>query len=105
MFGPYSKEFKDLTFEEEFPLTVPSISEDSKITKDVPVNLIRAIVEEKPYPIRALVVIGSNPVLAWPNSALVQEALKKLELLVVIDLYRNDTAVFFPLQPSGGYIF
>ncbi len=94
MFSPVSPAFKRLTYPEMLTNTRPSVSADNKITRDVPSNLIRAILEEKPYPIKALIVIGSNPVLAWPNSSVVQEALKKLDLLVMLDLYRNDTATF-----------
>ncbi len=59
-----------------------------------------AILTGKPYPIKALIVQGSNPVLTWPDSAKVKEALAKLDLLVVSDLFLNETAeladIFLP---------
>ncbi|MFH1002771.1 MAG: molybdopterin-dependent oxidoreductase, partial [Chloroflexota bacterium] len=51
-----------------------------------------AILEGKPYPIKAMVVQGSNPALIWPNTSRTIEALNKLELLVVIDLFMTETA-------------
>ncbi len=46
----------------------------------------------KPYPIRTMIITGSNPVLSWPNSKKVEEALKKLDFLVVMDPFMSDTA-------------
>ena len=37
---------------------------------------------DKPYPIKALLVSGANPLVQWPNSSKVKEALEKL---VIID--------------------
>lgn len=42
--------------------------------------------------IRALFVTGGNPLLTMANSARLAEALKALELLVVVDIYLNETA-------------
>ncbi len=42
--------------------------------------------------IKGLLVLGSNPVVSSPNSSLVKQALRKLELLVVIDLFETETA-------------
>ena len=51
-----------------------------------------AILEEKPYPIKALIVSGGNPALTLPESSKIEEALGKLELLVVMDLFMTKTA-------------
>ena len=66
--------------------------------------------------IRALVVIAGNPLLSAPSGARLAEALQQLELLVSIDLYRNQTGALahwtlpstdwleredFPLVQSG----
>ena len=51
-----------------------------------------AIVTGKPYSPKALIVHGGNPVMAWPNTKKVKDALSKLELLVVIDWFLTDTA-------------
>jgi anaerobic selenocysteine-containing dehydrogenase len=42
--------------------------------------------------IRALIVTAGNPALSCANSARMQKALSKLELLVTLDLYRNETS-------------
>jgi anaerobic selenocysteine-containing dehydrogenase len=54
--------------------------------------LADAILNEKPYPIKALMVTGGNPALTLPDSDRVKQALEKLELLVVIDLFMTETA-------------
>ena len=59
-----------------------------------------AILTGKPYPVKALIDQGSNPALTWPDSGKVKEALAKLDLLVVSDLFLNETAemadIFLP---------
>lgn len=42
--------------------------------------------------VRALVCIGGNPVVAWPDQQLALEALRKLELCVTIDIKMSATA-------------
>nr|WP_246131883.1 molybdopterin oxidoreductase family protein [Paenibacillus hemerocallicola] len=44
--------------------------------------------------IKAMIVLGSNPVVSSPNSLMVERALNKLELLVVVDLFETETARF-----------
>ncbi len=51
-----------------------------------------AILNGRPYPIKALIIQGSNPMLIWPNTNRAENALRSLELLVVIDLFMTDTA-------------
>ncbi|MHB1006100.1 MAG: molybdopterin-containing oxidoreductase family protein [Chloroflexota bacterium] len=53
-----------------------------------------AIMSGQPYPIKAMVVRRANPALAWPNSRAVVEALRKLELLVVIDVLPSETSQY-----------
>jgi len=45
----------------------------------------RAVLEGKPYPVRALVLVASNPVTTAPGGARLLEAMRGLELLVSID--------------------
>jgi len=52
------------------------------------------VLSEDPDRIRALVVVAGNPVITFPNTAKVEAALKRLELLVCIDIYLSDTATF-----------
>jgi len=54
--------------------------------------LMRAVLEDNPYPIRAMIMGGGNPLLTWPNTARLRESLKQLDFLVVADLYMTETA-------------
>ena len=51
-----------------------------------------AVLDEKPYPIKALIVTGGNPALTLPDSGRIKKVLDRLELLVVIDLFMTKTA-------------
>jgi len=46
----------------------------------------QAMIRDEPYPVRALIVMASNPLLTQANTTLVYEALKSLDLLVVLEL-------------------
>jgi anaerobic selenocysteine-containing dehydrogenase len=50
--------------------------------------------------VKGLIVQGCNPVLTWPDTGKVVEALEKLDFLVVSDLFMNETAemadIFLP---------
>ncbi len=52
------------------------------------------VLSDDPDRIRALVVVAGNPVITFPNTAKVERALRRLELLVCIDLYLSDTGTF-----------
>ncbi|MFH2044740.1 MAG: molybdopterin-dependent oxidoreductase [Pseudomonadota bacterium] len=50
------------------------------------------ILTGKPYPIKGLAVVGSNPLLTWPNTNKMRSALEKLDFLAVILTTMNETA-------------
>lgn len=52
------------------------------------------ILSEKPYPVKAYFVSHHNPVRSCPNTNRFIESLKKLELMVAIDVQMSDTAYF-----------
>lgn len=54
--------------------------------------LPRAMLEDKPYPIRGLLVFGANPAVTTPDAAMVREAWEKLELLVVAEPFLTESA-------------
>ncbi len=59
---------------------------------ELPVAALAEEIEaDSPTRIRALVSIAGNPVLSAPNGAAVERALGKLDFMVAIDLYRNET--------------
>ena len=73
-----------------------------------------AVLDEKPYPIKALIVNGGNPALTLPDSERVREAMRKLDFMVVMDLFMTETAkladMVLPacsfLEKSGvGYVY
>ncbi len=55
---------------------------------------IRAILDDEPYPVKAGLVFGSNPLLTYANASETYEALKKLDFLVVAELFMTPTAAF-----------
>lgn len=50
------------------------------------------ILNESPYPIKAMILTGANPVITNPNSNKVKKALASLDLFVVRDLFMTETA-------------
>ena len=73
-----------------------------------------AVLDEYPYPLKALIVNGGNPALTLPDSKRVREAMRKLDFMVVMDLFMTDTAkeadIVLPacsfLEKSGvGYVY
>jgi anaerobic selenocysteine-containing dehydrogenase len=56
--------------------------------------VIDAILDEKPYPIKMLVVQSANPVVTMTDSNRVIRAFENLEFMVVIDLFMTRTAKF-----------
>jgi len=53
--------------------------------------LPQLILSEQPYPIKAMIVNHANPAMSLPNAAQTLEALKKLDLLIVIDVQPSET--------------
>jgi anaerobic selenocysteine-containing dehydrogenase len=51
----------------------------------------QAILTGEPYPIKAMVIHGSNAVISYANSKEVMKALRKLEFLSVADIFHNQT--------------
>lgn len=52
----------------------------------------RAILEDEPYPLRALILIGSNALVTSPGSARMAQAAEKLRLLVTVDPFLSASA-------------
>jgi anaerobic selenocysteine-containing dehydrogenase len=53
---------------------------------------LQAMVTGDPYPVKAMVAVGTNIATTYPNTAQVQAALKSLDLLVVHDVFMTPTA-------------
>ncbi len=76
--------------------------------------LPKAILEEKPYPVKALIVTAGNPALSMPESSTWKKAFEKLDLLVVMDMFMTETAKYahivlpacsFLERPGLGYVY
>ena len=67
-------------------------------------NLIwRAMLSGKPYPIRAMIVSGSNPLLSQADSRLIERALRSLDLSVSLELFHTPvTALSDFVLPMAG---
>ncbi len=52
----------------------------------------KAMLTGVPYPVKAFICIGSNPLVTGANVKRIERALRKLDLLVVQDLYMTPTA-------------
>jgi anaerobic selenocysteine-containing dehydrogenase len=57
-------------------------------------SLTEAILDERPYPIKAMIIAGGNPTLEWPNSIRTRQALQKLEFLMLIDVVRSPDSQY-----------
>ncbi len=55
-------------------------------------EVVNAMITGKPYPVTAAITLASNPLLSFPNTQHVFEALKSLELYVVMDYYLTPSA-------------
>ncbi len=60
----------------------------------LPGNLLPDMILDDYNPVRALVVIAGNPLLSVGGEARWRAALEKLDLLIVIDLFRNATGEY-----------
>ncbi|GAB4265805.1 MAG: molybdopterin-dependent oxidoreductase [Thermoleophilia bacterium] len=54
--------------------------------------LADAILADDPYPIRAMIVAASNPVITWPNGRKLERALERLDFVAVMDLFMTPTS-------------
>ncbi|NWF78323.1 MAG: molybdopterin-dependent oxidoreductase [Chloroflexi bacterium] len=82
----------------------------------VPENYVyNAVLTGKPYPVRAILLQASNPVVTRPNAKMVYKALSQVEFLSVADFFLTPTAeladVFLPsatwleVDYTGGFFF
>jgi thiosulfate reductase/polysulfide reductase chain A len=64
-----------------------------------------AIVTGKPYPVRALIAMASNPLSSQANTKQVHAALKSLDLLVVLEQFLTPTAMLadYVLPAAGSF--
>lgn len=64
----------------------------------------RAILEGKPYPLRALIVAGSSLITSWPNPKQWRRALAALDYLVIVNRFPTADAAFADIiLPAATY--
>ncbi|MFH1088197.1 MAG: molybdopterin dinucleotide binding domain-containing protein, partial [Chloroflexota bacterium] len=70
-------------------------------------SLVKTILDEKPFPVKAALLLGTNPLLSYPNAAETYRALMKLDFLAVADLFMTPTAmladVVLPVAGGGEF--
>jgi anaerobic selenocysteine-containing dehydrogenase len=81
---------RDITLREALPAERQGVSRFR--WSDGAVTLPETILSGRPYPIRAFIAFSGNPLLSFPNAALVRQAFHALDLVVVLDLYLTETA-------------
>ncbi|MPL87813.1 Acetylene hydratase [bioreactor metagenome] len=57
-----------------------------------PPSLWTAMIEGKPYPVKAFIASGNNTLMSFTNTKRIYEALKSLDLLVVVEHFMTPTA-------------
>lgn len=77
----------------------------SRVALITPKVAWEAILTGKPYPLKAGLLCGTNPVVTRANAKEAYEALKKLEFLVVIDFFLTPTAELADIfLPAGTWL-
>jgi len=76
--------------EERYPLAYQIW--DRPIGEGQGMVLYDTLLTDEPYPIKAMIIQGSNPLLSWPNSNKLREALGKLDFLAVMTVFMSETA-------------
>jgi thiosulfate reductase/polysulfide reductase chain A len=60
---------------------------------DLPSQLLpKAVLEDVPYPVKALFFHSCNPAMSDPNTRLFEKMMAEVELSVTVDIYPNETA-------------
>lgn len=54
-------------------------------------TIYRAILTGKPYPVRGMITLSSNPMVTVPNTKLIYEALKSLDLYITVDFFMTPS--------------
>jgi anaerobic selenocysteine-containing dehydrogenase len=92
---PDTLNFGDLRLAERMPKAVKPAGDYPLMFqhRQLPLlSVIDAILTEKPYPVKAMIVQGGNPAVVMAKSDGTREALAKLDLLAVMDLFMTRTA-------------
>ena len=68
-------------------------------------NIIKGIIDEKPYPLKVLYIQGCNALLTYANAKETIDALHKLDFLAAADLFMTPTAAMADIVlPAASYL-
>ncbi len=68
-------------------------------------QLPKAILNDTPYPVRSMLVVGGNPLMTFPQTSVYRRAFDKLEFMAVFDLFMTPTAQAADLVfPAATYL-
>jgi len=108
LFGRRSPE---LELTEKMPLNTweKRVGADMKVLPMIryvqPESIIKAIIDQYPYPIRALYIQGANPLLSYTNAQKTYKALRELDFLAVADMFMTPTAALADMVlPVASYL-
>ena len=77
---------QNVTVADEYPVFLKYVTEPSGTT------VTEAILSQKPYPIKGVLMVSGNPLVMWPNSHRAKMAMKKLDFLLVHDIFLTEAA-------------
>jgi anaerobic selenocysteine-containing dehydrogenase len=112
-FIPQPVPLRNIQLKDRLPPDVPPVTRDYPLFNEfhptwglhVQSCVVDAILEEKPYPLKMLVVQSGNPAVSMMDSNRVKRSLDKLDFLVMIDLFRNETSRFADVILPAGSCF
>ena len=71
----------------------------------LPQSIVKAILHDDPYPVRAGFIQGGNMLLTYTNARKTYQALQKLDFLVVADMFMTPTAAMADIVlPAATYL-
>jgi len=56
--------------------------------------LVNSVLEGKPYPVKAVIAVLTNPLASYPDTERVRRAFMKLDFVVVADIFHTPTTAF-----------
>lgn len=96
--GPMAYQLNELPGRNNYPVTAEPIGSleaplfTQRRGEGQAMFLPKAIMDNKPYPVKTLLIAGANPLLTFPDPSIQKEAYRKLDFLAVCDLFMTSTA-------------
>ena len=104
--GRWSRDLElrdNLTAEDRKRKVDPDLLPDFRYV--LPQTVARAILQDDPYPVRAMFVQASNPLSCWPHLQKTFQAFQGLDFLAVSDMFMTQTAAMADIVfPASSYL-